>query len=241
MGDMVKHVENRLRGWIGVRSKLSVMSLPLPLRDALDAYLNPLEPPKSAVPGKKKEDPRPAYEALYDLPRKAVSLEDAAAIEADSWETTKILVETFGVADGAANEVAVDTANDVPTSGNEVARSANDVRRASSGNDVAPAAQTEENGENGKNAVNIKPALTAERGEDSLLAPYAPFIKAALDGDPAALRAAAKALGKMPDALADEINALTADGEIGDIILEDDGMVGYTVIEEYREQVIELL
>ena len=241
MGDMVKHVENRLRGWIGVRSKLSVMSLPLPLRDALDAYLNPLEPPKSAVPVKKKEEPRPAYEALYDLPRKAVSLEDAAAIEADSWETTRILVEAFEVADGAANEVAVDTANDVPTSGNEVARGANDVRRASSGNDVAPAAQTEENGENGKNAVNIKPALTAERGEDSLLAPYAPFIKAALDGDSAALRAAAKGLGKMPDALADEINALTADGEIGDIILEDDGMGGYTVIEDYRDAVLEMI
>lgn len=241
MGDMVKHVENRLRSWIGVRSKLSVMSLPTPLRDALDAFLAPLEPRKSVIPVKKKEQPRPAYEALYDLPRKAVSLEDAAAIEADSWETTRILVEAFEVADGAANEVAVDTANDVPTSGNEVARGANDVRRASSGNDVAPVAQTEGNGESGESAVNSETALTAERGRDSLLAPYAPFIKAALDCDSAALRATAKALGKMPDALADEINALTADGEIGDIILEDDGMGGYTVIEDYREQVIELL
>jgi hypothetical protein len=229
MGDMVKHVENRLRGWIGVRSKLSVMSLPIPLRDALDAYLNPMEPPKSAAIVKKKEEPRPAYEALYDLPRKAVSMEDAAAIEADSWETTKILVEAFGVADGAANdvplrgnEVAVDTANDVPLRGN----------------DVAPAAQTEGNAED---AVNTEPTTTAERGEDRPLAPYASFIKAALDGNSAALRAAAKALGKMPDALADEINALTADGEIGDIVLEDDGMGGYTVIEDYREQVIELL
>ena len=238
MGDMVKHVENRLRSWIGVRSRLSVMSLPVPLRDALDAYLNPLEPPKSAAVVKKKEGPRPAYEALYDLPRKAVSLEDVAAIEADSWETTRILVEAFEVADGAANEVAVDTANDVPPGGNEVARGANDVRRASSGNDVAPVAQTEENGES---AVNSETALTAERGRDSLLAPYAPFIKAALDCDSAALRAAAKTLGKMPDALADEINALTADGEIGDIVLEDDGMGGYTVIADYREQVIELL
>ena len=71
------------------------------------------------------------------------------------------------------------------------------------------------------------------------MAAYAPFIKAALDGDPAALRATAKTLGKMPDALVDEINALTADGEIGDIILEDDDMGGYTVIEDYREQVRE--
>ena len=92
-----------------------------------------------------------------------------------------------------------------------------------------PCGATEENGEREENA------------DTSPLALYAPFIKAALDGDSAALRAAAKTLGKMPDALADEINALTADGEIGDIILEDDGMGGYTVIADYREQVIELL
>ncbi len=225
IGDMVKHVENRLRSWIGVRSKLSVMALPTPLRDALDAYLAPLEPPKSAVPVKKKEEPRPAYEALYDLPRKAVSMEDAAAIEAKSWETTKILVEAFGVADGEGNDVA-QSANDVSLRENDVSLRDNDVATGVA-NDVAPAEPT---GENAENVESTAP-----------LAPYASFIKAALDGDSAALRAAAKALGKMPDALADEVNALTADGEIGDIILEDDGMGGYTVIEDYREQVLELL
>ena len=193
------------------------MSLPIPLRDALDAYLNPLAPPKSAVPIKKKEEPRPAYEALYDLPRKEVSLTDAAAIEARSWETTKILVEAF--------EDATEVANGVPLRGNDASLGGNDVAAEAAnevplrGTAVAPEAQTEEN------------------GEVSVFAPYAPFIKAALDGDSAALRAAAKALGKMPDALADEINALTADGEIGDIILEDDGMGRYTVIEDYRDAV----
>ena len=216
MGDMVKHVENRLRSWIGVRSRLSVMALPIPLRDALDAYLAPLEPPKVAPPVKKKEVERPAYEALYDLPRKALSAEDAAAIEAESWETTRILVEAFGDTQ-SVNDVATEVAN-------EVAQSTSDVPLW--GNDDAPAAQTEESG----------------KGDSTNpLAPYAPFIKAALDGDMAALRAAARGLSKMPDALADEINALTADGEIGDIILEEDGMGGYTVIEEYRKQVADLL
>ena len=227
MGDMVKHVENRLRGWIGVRSKLSVMSLPLPLRDALDAYLNPLEPPKSATVVKKKEEPRPAYEALYDLPRKAVSLEDAAAIEADSWETTRILVEAFG------------------EEGNQE-KPAENVLAA----EQAPAKETP-----AAPAVSVDPTPIATpvsvpardatestaSAADSPLAPYAPFIKAALDCDSAALRAAAKILGKMPDALADEINALTADGEIGDIILEDDGMGGYTVIEDYRDAVAAMI
>ena len=226
MGDMVKHVENRLRGWIGVRSKLSVMSLPIPLRDALDAYLNPMEPPKSVVPVKKKEEPRPAYEALYDLPRKAVSMEDAAAIEADSWETTRILVEAF---EGEGNQPK------------PISESVPAVETRAVEPPAAPALSVYPM----PAAPVSAPACGADESTasvmDSPLAPYAPFIKAALDGDSAALRAAAKALGKMPDALADEINALTADGEIGDIILEDDGMGGYTVIEDYRDAVLEMI
>ena len=222
MGDMVKHVENRLRSWIGVRSKLSVMSLPIPLRDALDAYLNPMEPPKSAATVKKKEEPRPAYEALYDLPRKAVSLEDAAAIEADSWETTRILVEAF---EGEGNQ-SQPVSERVPAAETPVAPGLPADSMPTAAPVFVPTRGADE---------STAPAM------DSPLALYAPFIKAALDGDSAALRAVAKALGKMPDALADEINALTADGEIGDIILEDDGMGGYTVIEDYRDAVLEMI
>ena len=226
IGDMVKHVENRLRSWIGVRSRLSVMSLPPPLRDSLDAYLAPLEPPKSAPPVKKKEEPRPAYEALYDLPRKEVSLADAAAIEADSWETTRILVEAF---EGEGNQ-------------EKPAENVLAVEQASA--KETPAAPMVSVDPTTAALVSV-PSRDANESTvpaaDSPLAPYAPFIKAALDGDSAALIKAAKALGKMPDALADEINALTADGEIGDIILEDDGMGGYGVIEDYRDAVLEMI
>ena len=211
IGDMVKHVENRLRGWIGVRSRLSVMSLPIPLRDALDAYLAPLEPPKAAVPTVKKEAPRPSYEALYDLPRKAVSLADAAAIEARSWETTRILVEAFEGEEASPPPLPEPLSRPVSE---------------------PPFCPLEE----------VSPVAPA--GTDAPLAAYGAFLRAALNGDSTALRAAAKALGKMPDALADEINALTADGDagdIGDIILEDDGTGGYAVIEDYREAVINML
>ena len=237
IGDMVRHIENRIRASLLIRSRLTENFLTPAMRKALDTWLDQHLPShEQAVKKAELNQPRPAYEALYDLPRKAVSLEDAAAIEADSWETTRILVEAFEVADGAANDVPPG-GNDVPLRGNDVAvDTANDVPLR--GNDVAPAAQTEGNAEN---AVNGEPTMTAESGEDRPLAPYAPFIKAALDGNSAALRAAAKTLGKMPDALADEINALTADGEIGDIILEDDGMGGYTVIEDYRDAVAAMI
>lgn len=99
VGDMVKHIENRLRKYIGVRSRLSVMSLPTAVRDALDAYLDPLLPEATATPPPKKQAPRPAWESLYDLPAKMVSAEEAARIEAASWETTRILTEAFGGAD----------------------------------------------------------------------------------------------------------------------------------------------
>ena len=234
MGDMVKHVENRLRGWIGVRSKLSVMSLPLPLRDALDAYLNPLEPPKSATVVKKKEEPRPSYEALYDLPRKAVSLEDAAAIEADSWETTRILVEAF---EGEGNHQEKPAENVLVVENDPAAEQASAKETP-----AAPAVSVDPTPAATPVSVPARDATESTApAADSPLAPYAPFIKAALDSDFAALRAAAKALGKMPDALADEINALTADGEIGAIILEDDGMGRYTVIEDYRDAVAAMI
>ena len=219
MGDMVKHVENRLRGWIGVRSKLSVMSLPIPLRDALDAYLNPLAPPKSALPTKKKEAPRPSYEALYDLPTKPVSLADASAIEADSWETTRILVEAFEehAAGEAPSQISAPPEMIFPEMQSSV-----------------PVLETE------KLTTPLDSCTSsALDGVDttSPLAPYFPFIRAALREDASAQKQAASGLRKMPDAVADEINALTADGEIGDVILEENGCGVYTVVEDYREWV----
>lgn len=107
MGDMVRHIENRLRKYIGVRSRLSVVSLPPPIREALDAYLDPLLPTPVTPKKPKHEPPRPAYEALYDLPAKPVSLEDAAKIEQTSWETTRILTDAFGEGDASASSAPV--------------------------------------------------------------------------------------------------------------------------------------
>jgi hypothetical protein len=220
------------------------MSLPIPLRDALDAYLAPLAPAKNPVPVKKKDIPRPAYESLYDLPQKAVSLEDAAAIEADSWETTRILVEAFAEEDTPASTAApiviptaepipepttVPTVEPIPTP----TVVPTDVATVSPIDEpIAP-------------PPAVAPAATdTPNGWPQVLTPYRAFLRAVLDGDTAAQRKAAAALGKMPDAVADAINSLTADPDLPDnpildIILEDSGD-GYTVIEDYREMVEEI-
>ncbi len=225
IGDMVKHVENTLRSWIGVRSKLSVMALPTPLREALDAYLAPLAPKKEMVQPKKKEPVRPAYEALYDLPRKEISLADAAAIEASSWETTRILTEAFGGRAEGEMQTAVpeDESGDTswqtplpmtqtpPTTAESDATAAPSDARAPSASDTPSS------------------PLAAALGE------LIPFLRAALNSDRDAQRAYAASVRKMPDAIADEINAITTEVEIYDMVLEEDGRGGYGVIEDYRE------
>ncbi len=221
IADMVKYVENRLRAWIGVRSRLSVMSLPIPLRNALDAYLDPLAPPKNAAPVRKKEEPRPAYEALYDLPHRAVSVEDAAAIEADSWATTRILTEAFGGEELTAVEAVT------PSAPPEVAVFAEATETAEAPADAETIVDAE---------VVSKPPV-----EKSLFGVLTPFVAAALAGDKAAQRASVQGIGKMPDAIADAVNAITADGDLGDIILEDDGTGFYAVIGDYREDVEKML
>ena len=60
------------------------------------------------------------------------------------------------------------------------------------------------------------------------------FLLAAFNEDKAAQNQTAKRLSAMPDAIADEINEIAAE-LLGDIILEEDDLGGYRVIDEYRE------
>ncbi len=93
MSDVLKYTENGLRAARGVKSRLSVYAVEVPLRERLDAYLATALPPKVRAHAKKEEIP--AYERRYDLPARKVSLARAAEIEAASWQTTKRLVEAF--------------------------------------------------------------------------------------------------------------------------------------------------
>ena len=228
IGDMVKHTENRLRRYIGVRSRLSVMTLPVCVREALDAYLDPLLPAPIAAPKPKAEPPRPAYEALYDLPVKPVSQEDAARIEQASWETTRILTEAFGTAE--------ETAENAPDVRESDAASPAVDECATETTAVAAAAATA--------AATAAAEAVAEPADGTPLVPGEPeladFLRLALAGDGAGQRALAARLRVLPDALADRINEWAVGSNIGDIILEEtDG--GYAVMEDYRTAVTALL
>ena len=93
VGDIVKYCENRIRAYIFVKSKLTVYSLPSDIQAVIDEYFD-VNLPKRSRPNAKKQAPE-AYDVLYDLPRKALDLSNAARIESESWETTRELVEAF--------------------------------------------------------------------------------------------------------------------------------------------------
>lgn len=99
-----------------------------------------------------------------------------------------------------------------------------DAQTASVGEWLAPPAKTD-----------IPDTPPSDNALADALTDYLPFIAAAAEGNAAAQKAAAQKMGKMADAVADEINEIAAE-VFGDVILED-GEGGYVVIEDYREQV----
>ena len=93
MGDIVKYSENKIRTYLGIKSKLSVYSVSGELQQAIDAYFENTLFSKPKISQKKQE--RQEYDALYDLPNTALSLEKAKQIEQDSWGVTKDLISAF--------------------------------------------------------------------------------------------------------------------------------------------------
>ncbi len=211
IGDMVRHVENRIRASLGVRSRLTVHFLTNPMKDALDAWLDPRLPqaPTSAATAARSA-PRPAYEALYDLPRTEISLSSADEIERSSWETTRILTEAFG--------------------------------ESSPTEDAVPTPQPEEQPSAPVSEPKPQP-ITATPAQSELLTALGhrvTFLRAVLDGDRAGQSAYCHEARVLPDAVVDEINEITTEHEVFDMVLEDTGD-GYAVIPDYRQVLLKLL
>ncbi len=211
IGDMVRHIENRIRGALGVRSKLTTHFLTTPIREALDNWLKPRLPKQEvAVKNTATPQPRPEYEAFYDAPSTQISVASADEIEKASWETTRILTEAFadeGQTEGAEIIGKTETQEVIPP----------DIP-------VTPPIETQ---------MTTSELLTA-------LGDLTIFFKAALVEDREGQRAYCQTHHKLPDAVADEINDITTTYEIFDMVLENTGNM-YTVIEDYKEIINNIL
>ncbi len=207
MTDVLKYAENALRAVWGIKSRLSIYAVSVPLRAKLDAYLALALPKKQPRATASRAAEVPDYERRYDLPSVGASAARAAAIEAESWQTTKRLVEAFDS----------DSAEFTPETGAK-----NDVVAPAPMPIPEPIPKTVEWGE-----PTTQAPLAAALGD------LAGFLPLALSGDRAGQRAFAAARGQMVDAIADKINTVAGD-ILGDILLLEDGGA-YTVIEDYLD------
>jgi hypothetical protein len=93
MADIVKYAENKIRTYLGIKSKLTVYSVGVELQRALDKYF---EAELFSIPkvSRKKEEVH-EYDVLYDLPKIEFSLEKAKQIEKESWSVTNDLISAF--------------------------------------------------------------------------------------------------------------------------------------------------
>lgn len=114
MTDVLKYAENAIRARISVKSRLTVYQISTELRRVLDAYLDGAIPQKAPTRCEKKAEPD--YEKRYEIPVRPISPERAAKIEAESWETTRKLVEAFGGEEKNASEASATEVQTVATS-----------------------------------------------------------------------------------------------------------------------------
>lgn len=220
--DIMKYTENKLRAHLGVKSRLGLYALPQSFRDCVDRYLRAALPPKERAV---KEEPRQAYDALYDVPKVALSVSHAAQIEANSWNTTERLIAAF---EEPATETERDTAEDLPTAESESEKitavpAAESACVAESALSAAESVMIEEN------------HILREKLGDLI-----EFVNYALRCQSAAQREFARTRGEMMDSIADRINEISAD-VMGDVLLEESDDGGYTVIEDYRDLLEDLM
>ena len=212
--DVIKYTENKIRGALGIRSRLSIYALPTAIRELLDQHLDAILPQKRAA-GKPKEPVSADYEKLYELPQKPLSLQNAAAIERSSWDTTERLIEALC---------------DEPEKEDAPIEKAVVSEPTTTASPLSPAFEQ----------LPLPPSAANEN--DSLptaaFSAYHAFLCAVRERDPAAQKKAASAHGMPLEVLADEINALAAD-LLGDILLEESDY-GFAVIEDYESLLLQL-
>ncbi|MBO5270904.1 MAG: TerB N-terminal domain-containing protein [Clostridia bacterium] len=194
VSDVLKYTENRLRAFLGIKSRLTAYSLSTEVRNCIDRYCDENFPHKAPTPVRKKEEV-PSYEKLYDLPKTPLSLRSAAEIERSSWETTRRLTEAFSDAPEDASDEVMTEEPAVPEQEPHAA-----VPETSS----APVSEN----------ASVLPALFGA---------YYPFVMAAYHGDFAAQARFCAERGMLPDLCADHINEIAADA-LGDILLEEDDL-----------------
>ncbi len=231
----VRYTENKIRALMGIRSRLAIKDLPNDYRRIIDYYFDTIE----RIEQKKWErESAPEYMRLYDAPTRGFSFEGADEIERASWDTTARLV-TAGDGEGSIFTTATETVGKTATKSiynpNPDERttvetaSANGIGTASA-NNVGTASVNDDGTASANNVGTASANDVNTYGLSHEDIEYLSYLCLGTEYTPTATP---------PDTLAERINEAFADG-FGDVIIEP-SEDGYTVIEDYREDITEWL
>jgi len=99
VSDILKYSENKLRKLWGIKSRLGIYALPNEIKGYVEEYFDKVFVDTRATRAigatSKKHTEEMEYEKLYYTPKQPLSIERANSIENESWDTTKLLVDTF--------------------------------------------------------------------------------------------------------------------------------------------------
>lgn len=233
VGSIIKHCENRIRAYLGIKSRFGAVMLHVGVRQCLDSYFDANL--KGYHPSQLKKNNEPAeYEKMYDTPQVPFSREKALDIEKESWKTTRMLVDAFED-DKSSLPLGTDKAGDGDQSVSEGVSCMVETAKN------AVEAKTVENIKMSEAVENAEPSEVDDTGLSSMSDELFEFLKLCFKNDTSGQRQCAKNAGKPVEAMADEINELAAD-TVGDIILtESDDGYGYCVIDFYADIVSEAI
>ena len=114
VSNVIKYAENIIRSAVGIRSRLGIKQIDTQTKRIIDSYFN-------NVFGKNAENCaiKPEYEKLYDVKNEEFSVEAANAIELQSWDVTKKLVDAFEDTEEYAEPVVYESENTFESSQND--------------------------------------------------------------------------------------------------------------------------
>lgn len=233
VGSIIKHSENRIRAYLGIKSRFGAVMLHVGVRQCLDSYFDANL--KGYHPSQVKKNNEPAeYEKMYDVPRVPFSREKALNIEKESWETTEMLVDAFE-SNKDLLPFCVDKVDDIGRSGPEKISGTAETSK------TAEATETNEPAEANEMFETFDAQKTDDTGLVSMSDELLGFLRLCFKNDTSGQKQYAKNVGKPTEAIADEINEFAAD-TVGDIILtESDDGCGYCVIDFYADIVGEAI
>lgn len=250
--DAVKYAENKLRAYLGVKSRLCARQLRPEIKRGIDEYF------ARELPQRKQPEQRPQiqeYERLYDVPTTGLSLEAAERIERESWRTTERLLEAFeddpvaarptDIADNATDTILTENIAEtvdravmawpcgVANDDISVGAAHDDISAGVAHDDISAGVAHNGTAHDGNNdGGNAESVAVSHGGLTDALGEYMEFVRLVERRDTAGQREFARRRGEMVDLIFDKINEISVD-YFGDVILfeSDDGL---EVVEEYR-------